>query len=1108
MRTITKDYFKKVIKVKKRSDHFLNWNKILGEKVDSGNLTSKGIAFEDLIEVLIPLMFPKESWRRTQMSYDGKRDFVCPEDEFLPDRKWAECKNYNNNVSINVISPTLIMGAINGIEAIYFFSYSQLNDYAIDGLLQYSKSTNKEVRVFDGSVLDKLICKFYPSGKFTNFFPGISYLQDNTSNNANQLYVVRHLKDLSGSPLSKEHIFEKGEPFYIEYLVHNLSIGNVSYEILFSGPNDKVYIEFPKVYGNLQLGETKQHTFTCRAIISGNYSYTTSVFCRSEHGEKILAYISKGTLKISDNPYLFWSGKSALSVLRECKNHLVKYNYTPLIVKSKSGMGKSTLIDIITQDSHIIKNYTIVKLNLKLTRSYSTKNIFCQILGLQESDELPLDQIEDEQTMISLLINNYAESAATIAKSIIDLYNPCKPFLLVVDDVHAITRAYIDLINELDELSRTINKPIYFMFTLNEDIQSLDDFLRHISWNGNYLNKKCAVYSLSAYSSEDIIAFLAHKFGLTNIRRYFMGFDSSVSPLDMQRFSSIIKGEGVISCAPHSNNYHIVDDIKFSELVEKVLYAGSTIQTIFSSYDDDDVLKYVLKILYISGRISGEKRKKYKCQIEKLLDDGILKEVNGTAVFKHEKTQKYIGERLTFSEEDYTDIYFDKNTDNVSKAICALNNLSRINGAPEFLKKYFTAHILLRELNQLKEICWLVFAKIDTLADYGLLTEAIDFVNYNFKTLSMECNRTEHFKFLEHIVKVISETSKWDINSECDEQIAYFAKKYFDRALSTHNEKPCKDNYDKLVAIISGLKYLPEKRKTFWLCHYANRMAIVEDRHSVPLAEESTTAKSYYDLSESYFADTGPLDELNLQIIVDNFNRHYVYRHNLTEDIVSSCLSSLQKINADDINNQDILTYHISLLKFLSISFRKEHLKDKSFKLLSMLSDIKANRDILTSSFYRMKLYLIEVYVLIELKRFSEAGEIITRAYDFACKKGMHLYVHKLTYIKAMLKWSNFLSASESEINDDIFLAFEQLIDWYSNKPYDLIREVFVARQLISIIIKTSPKYLKNIISLKAELSPIIKDLCSLVSGKQVSNSELLRMRSFYIIDNIDYPTI
>lgn len=132
---------------------------------------NKGILFEDLVEKLLAEMFPNEVWLRTAKSHDGKRDFIYPADKFLPEQKWAECKNYNSNVSLNVVSPTLVMGSINDVECIYFFSYSPLNDNAIEGLLRYSESSGKIIKIYDGNLLENIVCRYHTKKGISELFP-------------------------------------------------------------------------------------------------------------------------------------------------------------------------------------------------------------------------------------------------------------------------------------------------------------------------------------------------------------------------------------------------------------------------------------------------------------------------------------------------------------------------------------------------------------------------------------------------------------------------------------------------------------------------------------------------------------------------------------------------------------------------------------------------------------------------------------------------------------------------------------------------------------------------------------------------------------------------
>lgn len=50
-----------------------------------------------------------------------KKDFAAPYEDFGRDTHWAECKNYDKRISINTLSPTLVMSAIEEVPNIIFF---------------------------------------------------------------------------------------------------------------------------------------------------------------------------------------------------------------------------------------------------------------------------------------------------------------------------------------------------------------------------------------------------------------------------------------------------------------------------------------------------------------------------------------------------------------------------------------------------------------------------------------------------------------------------------------------------------------------------------------------------------------------------------------------------------------------------------------------------------------------------------------------------------------------------------------------------------------------------------------------------------------------------
>ncbi|HEX2834442.1 MAG TPA: AAA family ATPase [Thermoanaerobaculia bacterium] len=64
---------------------------------------------------------------------------------------------YEKAISINIISPTLVMAMIDDASLILIFSFSPLNKNARLYLGQYAKATNKDVRVYDEETLEELI---------------------------------------------------------------------------------------------------------------------------------------------------------------------------------------------------------------------------------------------------------------------------------------------------------------------------------------------------------------------------------------------------------------------------------------------------------------------------------------------------------------------------------------------------------------------------------------------------------------------------------------------------------------------------------------------------------------------------------------------------------------------------------------------------------------------------------------------------------------------------------------------------------------------------------------------------------------------------------------
>lgn len=135
-----------------------------------------GVKFEKLVATLLPELYPGE-WQATKYSWDGKKDFYQQSGE---ERRWAECKAYKEPLSINIVSPTLIMALLEDARVILIFSYSRVNDNAQWYLSQFASLTSRAVKVYDNETLEDLILtnaearKFFPDGSAADLPPLLS----------------------------------------------------------------------------------------------------------------------------------------------------------------------------------------------------------------------------------------------------------------------------------------------------------------------------------------------------------------------------------------------------------------------------------------------------------------------------------------------------------------------------------------------------------------------------------------------------------------------------------------------------------------------------------------------------------------------------------------------------------------------------------------------------------------------------------------------------------------------------------------------------------------------------------------------------------------------
>lgn len=131
--------------------------------------THDGLMFESLIKKILELEYGEDTWQSTKASWDGSKDFYWHTHDH---RRWAECKNYKSDISLNVLSPTLVMAQIYNVNDILFFSYSSIIKTARQKIIQFGLVSEKNIYFYDDDALEQIILK-HKTDLFPVFFPDV-----------------------------------------------------------------------------------------------------------------------------------------------------------------------------------------------------------------------------------------------------------------------------------------------------------------------------------------------------------------------------------------------------------------------------------------------------------------------------------------------------------------------------------------------------------------------------------------------------------------------------------------------------------------------------------------------------------------------------------------------------------------------------------------------------------------------------------------------------------------------------------------------------------------------------------------------------------------------
>lgn len=427
-----------------------------------------GLRFEQLIETLLPKLYPGD-WIPTQYSWDGKKDFY---QQRGAERRWAECKAHRESISINVVSPTLIMALINDAQVVLLFSYSKLKRGARMYLSQFSSLTGRTVRVFDDEILEDLILTH---GDAKGFFPKLSVVD------LPQLVRVHSVARVSQDPdveYQAKAIEESDEQdiyltllstFCVDVLVENHSIncGPVKGAINLDASdivdrfwlfNDDISLDNPSIEFMIESGESCFKRLYFRARRTGKLAPPTIRINVEGCEPEILRLDS---LEISSILAVPLTGKTQNDALARFR-HGVSAKDKPFFchIHGNSGTGKTRLVREF-RDELLGRGFLTFLFNAEDERNSSfdhfVKRLIATVCKLPLLDHvvaptepnLGLEGEASGQALLDLLYSDAARPSADLEATItavVELLSSRK-VAVVIDNIQFLDASTISLIN-------------------------------------------------------------------------------------------------------------------------------------------------------------------------------------------------------------------------------------------------------------------------------------------------------------------------------------------------------------------------------------------------------------------------------------------------------------------------------------------------------------------------------------------------------------------------------------------------------------------------------------------------------------------------------------
>lgn len=194
-----------------------------------------------------------------------------------------------------------------------------------------------------------------------------------------------------------------------------------------------------------------------------------------------------------------------------CTNYLAEYTEKPLFITGISGIGKTTLLDLIKNNEEILKKYEIQIIDHNLTRETCFKKLLFDRFGLESDNSVNSEpQERDKLNNLKILLTNYIHSAGDLAKVLMNTYDFKKPFLFIIDNAHLLSSAYARWIKEIIAESQKQQKKVYIIFAMDPSIIPIEDIYTDLYAADEYSDDAVNNVHLTKFDKQDTVAYIQH----------------------------------------------------------------------------------------------------------------------------------------------------------------------------------------------------------------------------------------------------------------------------------------------------------------------------------------------------------------------------------------------------------------------------------------------------------------------------------------------------------------------------------------------------------------------------------------------------------------------